>query len=283
MLVETRAQLERQIAVLQSELGARHPHPRVRGGVFTKTLKELSGAIQALAGAHPASGGLQDALRAGPAPAERKSARSAANRVDSIVKVLEKSEASALASAQKIENQIEQLRGRGAALSAGPGGNSRGRQDRGLSEVAAQERRASALLSSLRLQQQDRHLTMLKTENCSLAMQFEKNLTTLPLIDTQEKCDLPNVWDTDNGECVESPLVDEGDQPLDCTIRGPQSCVCHNWADAHAWKVEEYRKLLRESFIEEESINNSSSFRYEEVCCVCARAGRKQGALLGLF
>jgi hypothetical protein len=282
VLVETRAQLKRQIA---ADFGSTHPHPRVRGGVFTKTLKELSGAIQDLA--RP-SGGLrktqhtwtegynlmQGALRTGPAPAEHKSVQSAANRVDSIVKVLEKSEATALASAQKIEHQIEQLRGRGSALSAGPGGSSRGRQDRGLSEVAAKERRA--VLSSLRLQQ-------LKTENCSLAKQFDKNLTTLPLIDTKKKCELPNVWDDANGECVESPLVDEWEQPLDCTIRGPQSCVCHNWAEAHAFKVEEYRKLLRESFIEEESINNSSSFRYEEVCCVCARAGRKQGALLGLF
>ena len=60
VLVATRAQLEHRIAVLQSELGARpelvhraapHPHPRVRSGVFTKTMTELAGAIHALAGA----------------------------------------------------------------------------------------------------------------------------------------------------------------------------------------------------------------------------------------
>ena len=159
-LVATRAQLEHRIAVLKSELGARadraarhpHPHPRVRGGVFTKTMGELRGAIHALMGAGGAArattpSGLHEALREGPAPAQRKSVQSAASRVNSLVKVLEKSESAALSSAQKIERQIERLKNPGATLSAHP------RHDRELAQLAAHERRAGAVLASLRLQQ----------------------------------------------------------------------------------------------------------------------------------
>ncbi len=159
-LLATRAQLEHRIAALQSELGARaehaarrpHPHPRVRGGVFTKTMKELAGAIHALLGAGgPAhatvTSGLHEALRAGPAPAQRTSVQSATSRVNSLVKVLERSESAALSSAQKIERQIERLKSSGSALSAHP------RHDRELAQLAAHERRASAVLASLRLQQ----------------------------------------------------------------------------------------------------------------------------------
>ena len=280
MLVATRAQLEHRIAVLQSELGARpelvhraapHPHPRVRSGVFTKTMTELAGAIHALAGAGgparaTAPSGLHEARRARPAPAQRKSAQAAASRVNSLVKVLEQSEGAELFSAQKIEHQIEQLKAQGAALSDHP---SHGRE---LAQVAAQARRAGAVLSSRLVLQQDQlaaghgDLMMLKTENCSLAVQFETNLTTLPMIESEDTCTLPNVWDADNGECVESPLGVEGDQPMDCILRGPQSCVCQNWADAHAWKVYAYRKLLRKNF----------EFRYEEEYGKLTSGGQRQ-------
>jgi hypothetical protein len=54
-LVESEQRLERDIAVLKAEIAARHtavhhPHPRIRKGVFGKTMRELSGAIEALAG-----------------------------------------------------------------------------------------------------------------------------------------------------------------------------------------------------------------------------------------
>ena len=54
-LVEGEQRLEGDIAVLKKEIAARHtamhhPHPRIRKGVFGKTMRELSGAIEALAG-----------------------------------------------------------------------------------------------------------------------------------------------------------------------------------------------------------------------------------------
>jgi hypothetical protein len=299
VLVETRAELERQVSVLKAQLRGKaaasaHPHPRVRGGVFSKTMTQLAGAIQALAGApSPAaadSGSLREALRSGAAPARHKAVKAAAHRAGSLVKVLEESESHDLAKAQKIEHEIDRLKSRRQGSHAetlldkkrlattittakrlansvsitinnyeggsSPDGKHRAHRSE-LEKLASEERRAGEQLTSLRLKQ-DEHDTknrmmMLKTENCSLAQQFDKNLTTLPLIDSEEICSLPNVWDEENEECVQSPLGDEGDQPVDCMIKGPQSCICRNWAEAHMWKVDSYRKLLRDNF----------EFRYE--------------------
>jgi len=88
---------------------------------------------------------------------------------------------------------------------------------------------------------------------CSFFEQFDKNLTTLPMIEKEDECTLPNVWDAENKECVQSPLGDAGGAPIDCMIKGPESCVCRNWKEAHIFKVEAYSKLLRDNF----------EFRYE--------------------
>jgi len=224
-------------------------------------LAELTGAITALEGSqYPAAAtagytsSLHEALRAGTAPSSHMSVhlQGAAHRAGSLVNMLEKSEENDLSRAQKIEHEIERLKGvRVGQRSKAKHTNARTGE---LSNFAAEEKRANAVLSSLRLQEETENpMMMLNTENCAqTAQQFDKNLTTLPMIETDDKCTLPNVWDAGNKECVQSPLG-EGDKPIDCIIKGPQSCVCKNWQEAHIEKVENYRKLLRDNF----------AFRYE--------------------
>ena len=227
------------------------------------------------------------ALRSGAAPS--KPSRAAAASTGSLVKRLEARESRALEKAQRIEHEIKRVKESHGVLSkheaerrflggaqkqgnkptaAGapisitinnyeePRGRKRERRD-GLSKLAAAERRASAVLTSLRLKQNIKDdqsgWMMLKQENCSLAQQFDKNLTTLPLIESEEECALPNVWDADHEECVASPIGGAGAEPVNCMIKGPQSCICKNWAEAHMEKVDAYRKLLRDNF----------EFRYE--------------------
>jgi hypothetical protein len=254
-LLESEQHLERDIAALKAQLAARsaaahHPHPRIRQGVFGKTLRELSGAIQALAGTSSAPApvdhvsAVSEALRSGAAP--RAQLSSATATAGSLIKRLEKRESRTLEKAQRIEHEIKEVKERRNAMSRQarrpqrsgarpavaapisitinkyyeePRGRRHGRANGdGLTKIAAAERRASAVLTSLRLKQDTendaRSLMMLKQENCSLAQQFDTNLTTLPLIENEDECALPNVWDAENEECVASPIGAEGDEPV---------------------------------------------------------------------
>jgi len=215
----------------------------------------------------------------------------ATSRAGSLVKVLERSELSTLSNAKTIEHEIERLKERRLVHDHGRGRRARlgmhaslgmhaTAHTSELSKLAAQETRAYHVLRSLILAHQaENRIMMLEASNdtasndtasndtdtasigtpgitahhCSAFEQFDKNLTTLPMIEKEDECTLPNVWDAENKECLQSPLADAGGAPIDCMINGPESCVCRNWKEAHIFKVEAYSKLLRDNF----------EFRYE--------------------